>query len=74
MRSNCLFFALALFWRRRWRGYIAIRKSHWGNFPHFLYEEGRHKVGYVPIDPRVKTCPPPLFRGRVRWGDEERLR
>jgi hypothetical protein len=42
MRSNCLIFAIALYWRRRWHGYIVIRKSHWGRFPHFLYMERGH--------------------------------
>jgi len=67
--SNCLFFALRLYWRRRWRGYLLIRKSHWGPFPHFLYAERGHIVSYVPLDPKARTCPPPLFSGRVRWGD-----
>jgi hypothetical protein len=52
---------------------VRVRKSHWGWFPHFLYEEarrGRTRVwSYVPIDPARRLCPPLLFRGRVRWGD-----
>ncbi|MDO9235997.1 MAG: hypothetical protein Q7U28_08200 [Aquabacterium sp.] len=78
MRSNCLFFAIALYWRR-WRhggiGRITWRKSHYGKFPHWLYASfvkrtGRERlISYVPLDPKLKTCPPPLFKGRVRWGD-----
>lgn len=73
-RSNCLAWALAMWWRRRPRGgYIVMRGSRWGRFPHFLYAEMRHGrlrlVSYVPAQPRHKHCPPPLFDGRVRWGD-----
>lgn len=77
-RSNCLFFAVALYWRRYHKGgigYITMRRSHWGPFPHFLYVGLSGRVGkwrcisYVPLDPKHKTCPPPLFSGRVRWGD-----
>lgn len=74
MRSNCLLFALALCARRRnWRG-LTWRMSHWGPFPHFLYKQalpsGRvRKVSFVPIAPRKRLLPPPLFAGRVKWGD-----
>lgn len=67
--SNCFWWAVRIFVRRRFRGYILIRKSLWGRFPHFLYSERHHTVSYVPIDPRHKECPPPLFPGFVRWGD-----
>lgn len=68
-RSNCLFFALRLWLRRKRVGSITIRGSYYGRFPHFLYQEHRHVIHYVPLDPRHKTCPPPLFKGRVKWGD-----
>ena len=72
--SNCLFWALAMFWRRRGRHrYLLIRRSHWGPFPHVLYAERRgdrlRVLGYVPDAPRPHLVPPPLFRGHVRWGD-----
>lgn len=73
-RTNCLFWAVAM-WHRRGRvGYISMRRSHWGSFPHFIYQERRpsgalRMVSYVPLQPRHKECPPPLFAGRVRWGD-----
>lgn len=68
--SNCLFFALILLWRRRkHRGYIMFRKSNWGHFPHALYHERHHVISYVPRDPHKHLCPPPFFRGRVKWGD-----
>lgn len=79
MRSNCLFFALALCWRRQRRGkqgLLSFRRSYWGKFPHFLYvahSGGRWRVvSYVPVDPRHKKLPPPWFQGRVRWGDPGR--
>ena len=78
MRSNCLFFALALYARRRKRGregYLVIRRSRlaWKG-PHLLYAERRRDgrlrvVSYVPRAPEVRKCPPALFRGWPRWGD-----
>lgn len=75
-RSNCLIWAVLLYLRRRVRGkacYVSIRSSRYGRFPHFVYTErrpyGLRMVGYVPLNPRHKTCPPPLFCGRVKWGD-----
>lgn len=81
MRTNCLLFALALWWRRQARCRqigrrcgIAIVRSHWGPFPHVMYtqqrSDGHHRlVGYAPLIPRRRLAPPPLFRGRVVWGD-----
>lgn len=70
MRSNCLFFAIRLFFRRKAVGYVTFRKSHWGNFPHFFYAERHHIIQYVPTDPKLKACPPPIFHGRIKWGGE----
>lgn len=75
--SNCLLFALLLYARRRRRGrfgYLVIRRSRWGRFPHVLYAEIRSNgllrvVSYKPRDPRHKCMPPPVFRGDSRWGD-----
>lgn len=71
-RSNCLLWAVAMKWRR-WckgkKGRIRYRQSYYGWFPHFLYIERHRTVSYVPIDPKHKTCPPPIFMGRVRYGD-----
>lgn len=77
MRSNCLFFALALYWRRRCKGdevYLAFRRSRWGKFHHFLVlrrcRDGRMRaVSYKPADPRERKIPPPLFEGKSHWGD-----
>lgn len=75
-RSNCLVWALLLYLRRRAKGrqgYIMLRRSRWGAFPHALYAEARpyglRMVSYVPRDPRIKACPPPCFTGRGKWGD-----
>lgn len=77
MRSNCLMFAWRLYWRRRARGkegYILLRRSRSGPFPHALYAEVRKTgslrlVSFKPVAPREKKVPPPLFKGASRWGD-----
>lgn len=75
--TNCLFYALALYWRRRARGkrvYLSVRKSDLGWTPHFLLFElrfGHYRViSFKPLDARIKNCPPPVFDGTPRWGDE----
>ena len=77
MRSNCLIWAIALH-RRRGRkgreGYLVIRRSRWGPFPHVLYGERRRDgsvrlVSYKPAAPKTKPVPPLLFEGRSKWGD-----
>ena len=76
--TNCLFFAVALFWRRRGQGagrYILMRGSDLGLTPHFLYAEerrGRLRIAsFKPLDARYKALPPPVFAGRVAWGDSK---
>ena len=75
-RSNCISFALALYWRRRAKGkrcYLAIRKSDLARVPHFLVFELRgtvfRVVSFKPVNPKHKSVPPPVFKGRVTWGD-----
>lgn len=75
-RSNCIVWAILLYWRRRAKGkagYLMLRRSRWGKFPHMLYAEARpyglRVISYVPHDPSIKGCPPPVFRGRSKWGD-----
>jgi hypothetical protein len=67
-----------LYWRRYKKGctgFVAVRKSHWGPFPHFLYVRLNPKrntwrfVSFVPLAPERKMFPPLFFQGRVRWGD-----
>lgn len=75
--SNCIFFALRLYWRRRARGkegYLMLRRSRAGPFPHMLYSEVRkcgslRIVSFKPVAPKEKKLPPPLFKGSSRWGD-----
>jgi hypothetical protein len=77
MRSNCLAWAWSLYWRRREKGregYLLMRRSRSGPFPHFLYAEVRKTgtlrvVSFKPLNPREKKVPPPMFRGSSRWGD-----
>lgn len=77
MRSNCLIWAVCLYWRRRRQGregYLLIRRSRSGPFPHFLYAEVRRAgslrlVSFKPLAPQEKKLPPPLFKGAGRWGD-----
>jgi hypothetical protein len=77
MRTNCLLWALALHRRRHRKGkpgYVAWRVSRLGTIcGHFLYVERRHYgwrvVSYVPNDTSFKRMPPPVFRGRSKWGD-----
>lgn len=77
-KSNCLLFYLALRrrrLRRGKRGYMAVRKSRHGWFPHFLYEyrspRGQLRmVSFVPKAPEEgRLFPPWKFDGRVKWGD-----
>ncbi len=76
-RSNCVLWALALWWRLHRHGrraYLVTRRSHWGPFPHLLVGRPRRDgrlavVSYVPLQPRARWAPPVVFAGRVRWGD-----
>lgn len=76
-RSNCLIFGLVLYYRRYRKGkqgYLISRRSHWGWFPHFMYcrirvDGSLQLVGYSPISPTRHRLPPPVFKGRVKWGD-----
>lgn len=71
--SNCFVFACLLYLRRAKKGdagYLVIRRSRYGFFPHFLFlHRGRRLISYVPNNPRLKSCPPPVFRGHVKFGD-----
>lgn len=74
--TNCLLYALALRWRRFWRGAhcgITWRWSHWGRFPHFIFVEirrgQRRQISYKPLAPKRKRVPPLWFKGYVAWGD-----
>lgn len=80
MRSNCLIFALS-----RWcgsGGYLIVRKSRFGWWPHFLWSpslDAAQVESFVPIQPvewdrlrwwqRVLPVHTVLFRGRIQVGD-----
>lgn len=79
--SNCLFVLILLWWRGRKRrarrrqqgiferAYATCRRSDAGPFPHFLWREHGHFISYKPLRPSKCLVPPPLFRGRIHWGD-----
>lgn len=70
--SNCLVYAL-----RRWirdGGYLIVRRSRWGWWPHFLWAPtlGDLEVEqYAPRQSQRRLCPPLLFRGRVKVGTDD---
>lgn len=78
MRTNCVVWAMLLYRRRRregYEGYIVLRKSRWGPFPHVLYAERRANgqlrvVSYRPTSPRPRAIPPLIFSGASKWGDD----
>jgi hypothetical protein len=80
--SNCIIWAFLLIRRLQRKGYRVYRmkrKSDWGNFQHHLVGIGRpgrngqdgrvRVVSYKPTNPKKRLVPPPLFPGKVRWGD-----
>ncbi len=67
-RSNCLLWALSRWFRLG--GYLVVRRSHYGWFPHFLWLAPSGELrSFVPVDPCFHWCPPLLFRGHVVTGD-----
>lgn len=70
-RSNCLLYAL-----RQWRargGYLIVRRSRWGWWPHFLWAPDLGDLPvehFAPVTPRTDLRFPPLiFNGTVRTRD-----
>jgi hypothetical protein len=78
--TNCIIFSIKLFTRRSRKskvGYLVIRKSHWGLFPHVTYGRLRKDgtlaiVGYTAINKRWWTTILPLYKGRVSWGERSK--
>ena len=63
--SNCYLFALRRWWTRG--GYVVVRKSRYGWWPHALWSADLIDFyDYVPNAPRKRAFPPLLFRGTVR--------
>lgn len=73
-RSNCLFFAVAAWWRWRKRGaYLSLRLSRHIAGWHYLVNHRGRWIHYEPVDPQ--PLPQALWHklwyiGRVRRSDE----
>jgi hypothetical protein len=67
--NNCLVYALRKWFRHG--GYLIIRKSRWGWFPHFLWSPAAPPEAeqYIPVNPKRRLLPPLIFRGHVKRGD-----
>ncbi len=76
MRGNCLAFALCAWLRERGTGYLLIRRSRWGPFPHILYlrtlPTDADVAHFVPVRPRRRWLPPFWFEGRILRCDREK--
>lgn len=63
--GNCLCYALSKWFHEG--GYIVVRKSKFGWWPHFLWSKDlRTFEQFGPPSPRSRILPPPIFRGRVK--------
>lgn len=82
MRSNCWIAAKLLYWRLLASGreaYFSQRRTRLGKrirFKHYLVmwrlPSGYvHTVSFKPLQRIRRLLPPPLFRGRITWGDWE---
>jgi hypothetical protein len=68
--SNCLIFAL-----HHWfhcGGYLIVRKSHYGWWPHFAWSKDFQQFEqFTPVTPNhTRRFPPLLFRGRIKVSPE----
>lgn len=68
MKTNCLIYA---FWCwLRHGGYLVMRRSHFGPFPHFIWiaelPESWPARQFIPVSPEVRCCPPLIFTGLVK--------
>ena len=68
MKNNCLFYAFWLWLRHG--GYLVIRRSHFGPFPHFIWVAKLPALlparQWVPGAPEKRCCPPLIFNGTVK--------
>jgi hypothetical protein len=66
VRSNCLFFAFFRWLTRG--GYIVVRQSHYGWWPHFLWSP--NLIEFEEFEPvrekQNRIFPPLVFRGYIR--------
>jgi hypothetical protein len=67
-KSNCLIFALKHWWEKG--GYLIIRKSHYGWWPHFLWSADLKTFEqFTPLRKAQRHLFPPLiFVGYVEIG------
>ena len=68
--QNCFFFAIKRWFQRG--GYLIIRKSRFGPFPHFIWAKDLRDAEiehYVPIDPKHRLIPPLFFSGKIKRDD-----
>lgn len=68
MRSNCLLYALSVWWRAPSGSSLSFRRSYYGPFPHFavLIEDAAGNMTrreFAPDAPRYRRKPPLLFYG-----------
>lgn len=69
MRSNCLIYAFRKFFKEG--GYVLLRKSHYGWWPHFLHMNvGGLITHFSPEAPRKRFLPPLIFKGTPKEGDK----
>lgn len=70
--SNCLIFAFRM-WARH-GGYVIVRKSNYGWWPHFMWVKSLGELevtNFVPENPKTGLLlPPPLFKGKIVIGKD----
>ena len=70
-KSNCLVFALHRVITRG--GYLIVRRSRWGWWPHFLWAESLDPLRiehFAPVDGgRPRLFPPLVFKGHILTSD-----
>ncbi len=68
---NCFWYAIMNYVKHG--GYIIVRKSHYGRFPHFLWVKDLKDLDvkhYVPDNPIERKVPPLIFDGIVKTKDD----
>lgn len=73
--GNCLIHALIMW--VRFGGYLVVRKSRHGWWPHFMWAKDLGDTQIVEFTPEKKVLlsdlihvPPPIFKGYVRYGKD----
>lgn len=73
--SNCLFYAVTKFVKEK-NGYLVMRKSKEGWYPHFLFMDENKKIRHFqPVVREIyKWLPPLIFRGFIKKHDNNKRR